>query len=234
MLRELPTPLQRMLTSYLVHVGYSLMLLALLARDVLWLRLLLVAAQANLSAYSWFRGIDSIAAWNALFVLINALWVIRILRERRAVMLPPELARIHDAHFAALDPAEFLRLWRLGERRIHSGAVLTLQGEQTAALYYLLRGAVAVLQDGREVARLGEGDFVAEMSLLTGAAASAETRTVGEVELLCWPAPRLQALRSANPALWSRIQSVLGRDLVNKIQRVSRGAPAAAMPAETV
>jgi len=222
-----------MLTPYLVHIGYSLMLLALLARDVLWLRLLLVAAQANLSAYSWFRGIDSIAAWNALFVLINLLWVVRILRERRAVRLPPELAQIHQAHFAVLDPAEFLRLWQLGERQARPDALLTQQGQAAPALYYLLRGTVAVVQDGREVARLGQGDFVAEMSLLTGAAASADARTLGEAELVRWPLARLQALREANPALWGRIQSVLGRDLVNKIQRVSRGA-AAEMPAETV
>lgn len=223
-----------MLIPSLVHIGYSLMLLALLARDVLWLRLLLVAAQANLSAYSYFRGIDSIAAWNALFVLINAAWVICILRERRAVMLPPDLARIREAHFAVLDPAEFLRLWRQGERQTQAGALLTRQGEKAPALYYLLRGTVAVLQDGREVARLGQGDFVAEMSLLTGAVASADTRALGEVELVRWPAQRLQALRDGSPALWSRVQSVLGHDLVVKIQRVSRGAADAAMPAQAV
>jgi hypothetical protein len=223
-----------MLFPYLVHIGYSLMLLALLARDVLWLRLLLLVAQANLSAYSWFRGIDSIAAWNAVFVLINAVWVIRILRERRAVRLPDELAAIHQRHFAALSPPEFLRLWGLGERRtLASAEALTRQGEAVAALYYLLRGTVSIRQAGRELARLGVGDFVAEMSLLTGAVATADAWTDGEVELVRWPAERLKALRG-NAGLWARIQSVLGRDLVVKIQRASGAVAPAALPVEAL
>lgn len=223
-----------MLVPYLVHIGYSLMLLALLARDVLWLRLLLVLAQGNLSAYSYFRGIDSIAAWNAVFVLINAVWVIRILRERRAVRLPQELAAIHEQHFAALGAPEFLRLWQLGERRTLAAAEpLTRQGEAAAALYFLLRGTVSVRRAGRELARLGAGDFVAEMSLLTGAVASADAWTDGEVELQRWPAERLRPLRG-NAGLWSRIQSVLGHDLVAKLQRASGAAPAAALPAEAL
>ena len=222
-----------MLTPYLVHVGYCLMLLALLARDVLWLRLLLVAAQTNLSLYSWFRGIDSIAAWNAVFVVINTVWVIRILRQRRTVRLPPELEQIRQRHFLALDAPDFLRLWRMGQRQTLRDAPLTRQGEAPAALYFLLRGTVAVRQGGHELARLGAGDFVAEMSLLTGAAATADASAAGEVELVLWPVAELQRLRGRNAALWSRIQSVLGHDLVAKIQRASAAAPRP-MPAEAV
>ena len=213
-----------MLAQNLVHVGYSLMLLALLARDVLWLRALLVVAQANLCLYSYFRGIESIAVWNAVFVAINLVWVIRILRERRAVKLPAELEQIRRQYFLALDPPDFLRLWRMGQRQTLSGVPLTRQGEVPPALYFLLRGAVRVSQAGREVTRLGQGDFVAEMSLLTGAAATADAAAVDEVELMRWPADSLRQLRARNAALWIRIQSVLGYDLVAKIQRASLAA----------
>jgi len=223
-----------MLAPYLVHIGYSLMLLALLARDVLWLRGLLVVAQANLCLYSYFRGIESIAAWNAVFVLINTVWVIRILRERRAVLLPPELEQIRLRHFLALDPPDFLRLWRMGQRQTLSDAPLTSQGEAVPALYFLLRGTVAVRQAGREVVRLGAGDFVAEMSLLTGAPATADAQAGTEVELMRWPVDALRQLRARNAALWTRIQSVLGHDLVAKIQRASAVAPAAALAADGV
>jgi hypothetical protein len=222
-----------MLVQYLVHVGYGLMLLALLARDVLWLRALLVLAQVNLSLYSWFRGIDSIAAWNAVFVAINLLWVIRILRERRAVRLPEELARLHASHFVALQPPEFLRLWNMAERRrLADGSSLTRQGQAAPALYFLLSGAVRVRQAGREVARLSAGEFVAEMSLLTGTPASADAEALGEAEAMCWPADRLRQLRQRNPGLWTKVQSVLGCDLVAKIQRAS--GPGGAMPAEAL
>ncbi len=213
-----------MLVPNLVHIGYTLMLLALLTRDVLWLRSLLVLAQTSLCLYSYFRGIGSIAAWNAVFVVINTVWVLRILRERRAVMLPPELEQLRQRHFLALDPPDFLRLWQMGERQTLSGAHLTRHGETPPALYFLLRGAVVVRQGERELARLGQGDFVGEMSLLTGAAATADAAALGEVELMRWPVEALRGLRARNAALWSRIQSVLGYDLVAKIQRAGGAA----------
>ncbi len=218
-----------MLVHSLVHLGYSLMLCALLARDVLWLRVLLVLAQASLSLYSWFEGFAAVAGWNALFVCINILWVAKILRERRAVRLPPELAAIHTRHFAALDPAEFLRLWSWGTRQqLADGAVLTSRGLAPRQLYFLLGGTVRVLQAGTELTRLHAGDFVAEMSLLTGEGASADAVAAGGVELMAWPVERLREVQERNAALWIKIQGVLGRDLVVKIQRTS---PAGLRPA---
>ncbi|HWY24271.1 MAG TPA: cyclic nucleotide-binding domain-containing protein [Nevskia sp.] len=212
-----------MLVHSLVHLGYSLMLCALLARDVLWLRVLLVLAQASLSLYSWFEGFTAIAAWNALFVCINILWVVKILRERRAVRLPPELAAIHARHFAVLDPAEFLRLWSWGQRqRLPDGAALTHRGLAPRQLYFLLGGTVRVLQAGVELTRLSAGDFVAEMSLLTGEGASADAVAAGGVELIGWPVERLREVQDRNAVLWTKIQGVLGRDLVAKIQRAGR------------
>jgi len=203
----------------LVHVGYLLMLLALLARDILWLRGLLVLAQSFLCGYALHIGSDSIAFWNGLFVVINVVWVIRILRERRAVMLPDELKPIYERHFAALAPPEFLRLWRQGERHSGRDVQMVREGTKPGALHFLLSGEVAVRSGGRELARLAPGNFVAEMSLLTGEQTTADVYALGAVEYLAWSAETLTKLRDRNPMLWSKIQSVLGHDLVEKIKR---------------
>jgi hypothetical protein len=213
------------LQQSMVHVGYGLMLVALLARDILWLRGILVLAQGCLAYYAWYRGVMPIAFWNLAFVAINAFWVTRILRERAAVELPPELKALYDRHFAALTPPEFLRFWSWAERRVECDSLLATQGQRPQALYFLLRGQAEVRQGGRELARLGAGSFVAEMSLLTGETASADVRTLGEVELMRWPAEILQQTRARNPALWTRIQSALGHDLVEKIRRAAAPSP---------
>lgn len=210
-----------MYTLYLVHLGYLLQLFALLARDVLWLRGILVAAQSVLAAYAWLQGPEYLpyAFWNALFVAINLYWVVRLLRERAAVMLPEELRPTYEKHFAALAPPEFLRLWREGRRGSVSDAQLVREGTMPDALYFLLSGEVAVRSHGRELARLAPGNFVAEMSLLTGERTTADVHALGRVEYVAWPAVALARLRTRNAMLWSKVQSVLGHDLVEKIRR---------------
>jgi CRP-like cAMP-binding protein len=206
---------------YLVHFGYLLQLFALLARDVLWLRGILVAAQSVLAAYAWLRGPEFMPYvwWNVLFVLINLYWVVRLLRERAAVELPEELVPTYEKHFAAMAPPEFLRLWREGRKGSVSDAQLVHEDTMPEALYFLLSGEVAVRRHGRELARLLPGSFVAEMSLLTGERTTADAFAVGTVEYLAWPAATLARLRTRNPMLWNKVQSVLGHDLVEKIRR---------------
>ena len=210
----------------LVHVGYTLMLIALLARDILWLRGILVVSQSTLAYYAIYRGVLPIAFWNVVFVCINTFWVIRILRERAAVVLPGELQPLHEKYFAALAPPEFLRLWSWGERRVLAGTLLAREGQRPDALYFLLRGEVAILHGGNEVTHCAAGNFIGEMSLLTGEAATADVRALGEVEVMRWPAEKLAQVRARSPGLWTKIQSVLGHDLVEKIKRQAEARPA--------
>jgi hypothetical protein len=207
-----------MLTVF-VNLAYVLMLCAFLARDVLYLRGLLVVAQAIIVTYTWHNGVPLLSAWNAAFVAINAIMAVRILRERRAVVLPDDLRRLYDRHFVALTPPEFLRWWRQGQRERVADAPLARAGERPDALYFLIDGTVRVSRDRRPIVDLPAGFFVAEMSLLTGERANADVDALGSVELMRWPVDTLHELRRRDPAFWSRLQSAIGHDLVEKIRR---------------
>lgn len=195
------------------------MLCALAARDILWLRGTLVLAQGVLATYAWSIGIPSVAAWNLLFVAINSVWVVKILHERRAVTVPENLRALYERHFFPLAPVEFLRWWSEGRREKRRDARLTAHGAFPNALYFLLGGTARVSRDGSHVTTLSPGHFVGEMSLITGRPASADVVGVDDVEVMRWPIQDLKALRERDPALWTRIQSVIGQDLVVKIQR---------------
>jgi CRP-like cAMP-binding protein len=221
--------------TVLVNFAYVLMLCAFLARDILWLRSLMVTAQILVVVYTWHAGVPVVSLWNAVFVSINIYMVVQILRERRAVVLPPELAALHARHFAAMTPPEFLRFWRMGSRDVVRDAALTRRGERPAALAFVLNGVVRVTRDGVPLASLGAGYFVAEMSLITGEAANADADVAGTAELMRWPTAALREFGAAHPAMWTKIQSVIGHDLVEKIHRVEHapGAAAAAVAART-
>ena len=204
---------------YLINAAYFLMLCGFVARDILYLRSLLVLAQTGIALYAWNSGVPVIAGWNGLMVVINTTMAIKIVRERRAVNLPPDLRRLYERHFAALSPPEFLRWWRQGHRELIDGQPLTRTGEHPDWLYFLLEGKVRVSRGREPIVELHHGFFVAEMSLLTGEAAKSDGEPSGPVEVVRWPTRELHELRHRKPGLWTKIQSVIGHDLVEKIRR---------------
>ena len=205
--------------EYLIHLGYVITLCALLARDILLLRTLLVVAQLIVGTYAFSRGILPIGLWNSLFAGINVVWVVLILLDRRRIQLPADLQPIYERHFAALSTREFRRWWALGRREAMRDARLVSSGVHPEWLYFVLKGTVRVRRGQTTVTELPAGFFVAEMSLLTGHPANADVDAVGEIEVMRWPAKELLALRGRSPGLWVKIQSVLGFDLVEKILR---------------
>ncbi len=203
----------------LLNFGYVLMLSALVMRDVLWLRMTMVVSQSVLGFYAWSLGLTNNVAWNTVFVTINVVWTIRILRERRAITLPEHLKPLYDGHFSALTRAEFLKWWKLGHRETLRDERMTTHGESPRSLYFVLEGMARVTRRGEPVVDLKAGQFVAEMSLITGRPANADVFAAGTIEVMRWDVKDLKALREKEPAMWARIQSAIGQDLVTKIQR---------------
>jgi CRP-like cAMP-binding protein len=195
------------------------MLAGLLARDVLLLRSLLLGAQIVMAVYAISIAVPEITAWNVLFATINIVWIGLIVRERRATHVPLELRAIHERHFTAMSPAEFLRWWRLGRTETIHDRSLTREGVTPSSLYFVLAGAATVQRGKAELTQLGAGAFVGEMSLVTGRAANADVDPVGEVTVHRWDRTDVEPLRARNLAMWTKIQSAIGVDLVSKIQR---------------
>jgi CRP-like cAMP-binding protein len=205
------------------NLAYGLMAFAFITRDLLYLRSLLVVAQSLVIAYALLAGVPVVAAWNVLYVSVNAYMAVQLLQERRAVRLPDELRPLYERHFSALAPGEFLRWWAEGEEaRLAADAVLTRDGERPSHLYFLRDGRVQVRRGASTLAELPGGFFVGEMSLITDRAANADAVAVTGLDVHRWERHGLEAIRERNPKLWARIQSVIGHDLVEKIHLAER------------
>jgi HEAT repeat protein len=91
-------------------------------------------------------------------------------RSQRS-MTPTELVLVlrRIPLFAALEPAELLRIAAIAEERSYTdGDALGVQGELGDEMHIVLEGTVHVVRaDGDEVARRGTGDVVGEMSVIT-------------------------------------------------------------------
>ena len=102
--------------------------------------------------------------------------------------------------FPALTPAEIERIRHFGDIRTYAdGELLFETGKPGPGMFVVLKGHVAITQrDGlghvTPVIDQGPGQFVAELSQLSGRPALVDGRAEGDVETLLLPPDRLRAL----------------------------------------
>ena len=70
------------------------------------------------------------------------------------------------------------------ELHVPVGAVLTRQGRVATERYLIVEGEADVRVDGRLVARVGPGEFVGEMAVISGAVRSATVQATTPMHLL--------------------------------------------------
>jgi CRP-like cAMP-binding protein len=102
-------------------------------------------------------------------------------------------------------------------RRFAAGEFVITQGGQTAALYFLIEGAVEVLKDDVRVATASQPGLVfGEMAVLLGGAHTASVRATKPCAFYIVESPR--EFLKASPALCLHVSELLARrlDALNK------------------
>ncbi|WOH82483.1 FAD-dependent oxidoreductase [Bradyrhizobium sp. BEA-2-5] len=130
----------------------------------------------------------------------------------------------HEQTFPTLTAHEIERMRRFGEPRAYQdGELLFETGKPGPGMFVVLKGLVAITQrDGlghvTPVIDQGPGQFLAELSQLSGQPALVDGRAEGDVETLLLPSDRLRALLVAEAELGERIMRALILRRVNLIQ----------------
>ena len=113
----------------------------------------------------------------------------------------------------ALPPAMREKLLSAGEEHEYgAGDTVIRQGERGADAFVILSGHALVVRDGREVARLGAGQFFGEVAMLDGRPRTADV--VAESRLLCIALSREtveRELRAEPDLAWRVLEVLAGR-----------------------
>jgi hypothetical protein len=208
--------------QYLLHAANVVYFFSYTVKDILWLRLLTVAAGACLLAYYYLSPspLWAAIAWNLLFSAINLYQIYVLLLERRPVRLRDEEHRLYQLVFRALLPREYLRLLRLGRwQDAPASERMVKKGQPLDRVMVIYSGRAAVEVDGRPAVFLTDGQFVGEMSFLTDQHPSADVVAVEPTRYVWWPKAELRKALQHNPELRATIQLVIGTDLVSKLRR---------------
>ncbi len=98
---------------------------------------------------------------------------------------------------------------RADELDLPSARALTVEGGRGREFVVLVEGEADVMRKDRRVARLGPGDFVGEIALVTGKARTATVRTRGPARVLVLDASNFRALMRDVPSLQAKVLAAL-------------------------
>lgn len=204
---------------------YALLALSYLFTNMLWLRVIAIFSLAFEAVYFVFGAESPLwvgIGWNMVFVAINVVMLVLLLRERRHLQLDADAALLRRGLFAELDHASFARLLRAGEWvELPPGTRLTTEGEAVEHFYVVADGLADVAVNGHVVSILQSGAFVGEMSLLTKAPASATVTTLAVCRVFRLDRSRLEELLTRHAELRAGLDRTIGRDLARKLRTTS-------------
>ena len=211
-----------MIWSYLLHAANGLYFLSYSVRDILWLRLYAILGMCLCMPYYFFKDDPDWPplGWHAVFIGINLYQVCVLWWERKPIELTEVEQSLHRGPFRNLTPQQVRRVAQQGEwQQWETGAELVAEGAELHRLILLYEGEADVRTGSRSIASLQSGQFVGEMSLLTGAGASAQVISTAPARTLSWPEDWIETADFDND-LRLALQAAMGVDLVHKLNRM--------------
>ena len=205
------------------HFTYFLLIVSMLMRRMVWLRSLAIASGVAKIIYRAFLVADPVSVfWEAIFIAVNIGQLMLIWYYEKHHRFDE-----HERDFASTMPPDIERrtvrrlLAGADVRTLDKGATLTTQGAPVDALYYLVSGVATIEKDGEVIAACGPGDYVGEMSFVSGNPASATARVVKPMRVLAFDQTKLRAAISTDSAIRRAMEASLNVNLVGKLTRAN-------------
>jgi len=205
----------------LANVGYFFAVIALATKDILWLRSILIIGQVCIVAYLLMIYNFNIAFWNILLFVINSIQLVRLIIERQPIKLSAEIDDLHKNVFHIMKSREFLSFWNMGTINSIRGKNIINSGDRSNKLFLVIDGTADVIKNNNIIANLKRGDFIAEMSFLTGEPASADVKAQYDLTYIFWEHQKIKDINQINPQMYIKIQNTLSKDMAKKIKKSS-------------
>lgn len=203
------------------HLSFILLATSFLLRDILHLRLVAITAATSNAVFSYY-GLDSpnliVVFWQTVFVAINTVWSISLIRQRRGISFTHEERELYGTIFRAFSPLEFMKLMRIARwEAAKNGEILVNAHSELDSVMLIYNGEAEVTLSDGATRRLRDGAFIGEMSFIRGGAATATVQTVQPTRYVAWSKNDLRGVLDRNPTMRSTMQTVFSEDLTNKL-----------------
>ena len=211
----------------LTHLPYALLVISMMMNDMGWLRGIAISAGVIRIINRAFIQVDPIIVfWEAIFVAVNVLQLGILWWYAKRHRFSADEQRFASIIPASIERRTVRRLLRLARlRHVETGESLTAEGKPVHDLMFIADGVAQIEKDGRIVAVCGPGDFLGEMSFVSGAPASATAVAARPMRYLSFDQGRLRAAMETDGELRQALDASFNANLVGKLAKAN-AAPA--------
>lgn len=199
------------------NLAFILVAFSLLAKDILWLRVLSVVSSCCAIIFNYNAAAAPLwtpIRWNLFFISLNLYHISKILMAKKKVILTEKQEEIYQWFFRDLTKVEFYKFISAGHlEMVKAQTTLTTEGKEVHDLWLVYSGRIDILKNQVKVSELKDGHFLGEMSFLSNLPATATAVTHFDCELIRWNQKDLKALLAKSPSLIYSLQSALGAQL---------------------
>ncbi len=211
------------LVSIVGHLAFFLTALSFAVKDIVALRILAIFSSCGAIIYNYFHPMGSPdwlpLSWCIVFALINVWRVYQMYTEQSKISLSDIELEMLDTSFSNFNRVEFAKLMRSGQwETVDKNITLTTQNEVPKKLYFIQNGTVSIMKNTHEIAKISDGNFIGEMSLVNNSSASATTITRTRTQVITWDRQSLEKLLTRNPTLSILLKHSISVDLTKKIK----------------
>ena len=208
----------------LANLGFAIALIALLFRDMLWLRV--VSILGTLLIFPMYIFSDEIGwtsiGWNSAHIVINSIQVVILILLRRPLVLKGVEKQIHTSIFYAITTRTFDKIFKLAkfEEYVNNTELIHID-EPIHNLYLVINGDVEVTLQDDTKRIVSSNTFLGEQAFITGETASATVRILSDrATLLKWDHQTLQNFLNKDVALSNTFDLILTSDIIEKLRRM--------------
>lgn len=204
--------------NILGHIAYILLITSMMMRRINWLRAVAILAGV-LSAYYYWTLDDKVSMfWETIFTLVNFAQLVILQVENRRGSFNEDEKYFIQTCLPNIERAHVRRLMKLGAwTQVQEDTVLIAEDTMPQRLKFIVSGTAVVTYSKRSIGSIGKGDFLGEVSYLTGQKASATAITHERVRYLAFDKERLREHLARNIEVRHALEASFNRNLADKL-----------------
>ena len=207
----------------LLNCAYIIVLVAYMAKKMVWLRLLTIAGNILVVPYYLYfvePPLWNSIGWACIYILINLVMLLYLYLESRPIELSDLEQNIYNMTFKSLEPRVFKKLIDHGSlEELQPEVNLVTRDSELDSLMYVVEGEAEVVLKHGEQLIIPTGGFIGEQSYITGEKTSADVKTGKEAaKIIRWNSEALRKHLAGKEVLKDSLDLIFTADLIHKLR----------------